>query len=304
MLVLGISAGIFYLLVQDDSVKKDIVKTLEGFGDHLLAMVPDADQRITVKQQYDKFLEKAEKDELNVEEIEQITANIFNLTTQDTIVTREEALSAITLNNNDSLATTICIVSNINDEIAIPTKTRFQLPLPPKRVQYTPQNRKKRERNLLGDLERLHELREYVTYLAETDTQFKPLKHQIYFKADSGLKVIINSELVAIGNDMNINLKKLRTQISELERNHLVRWKENLQAYKLAEFERILEMEQFLLTQHHLELLANRGAFGGMDMSFLDSLQMANPDSLKQLLTRQKVLWRTRTQRPNYRNNN
>jgi hypothetical protein len=78
--VLAISAGIFFLLIRDQDVKRNILRsTLELVGDELLAMVPEGEQREALANQLDKFITKAENNELSEQQVEVTLARAFNM---------------------------------------------------------------------------------------------------------------------------------------------------------------------------------------------------------------------------------
>ncbi len=80
LIVLIISSTIFYLLLQDQEVKDDIMSsTLKLFGDELLAMVPEGEERDALEKRISEFITKVENRELTEDQVKMTFARGMNL---------------------------------------------------------------------------------------------------------------------------------------------------------------------------------------------------------------------------------
>ena len=78
--VLLFSAAIFYLLMNEETTKDDILRTtLETLGSEVLAMMPDGESKSKLDQKFQEFMTKVGNDELSKAQIQTTTASILNL---------------------------------------------------------------------------------------------------------------------------------------------------------------------------------------------------------------------------------
>lgn len=77
--VLLLSSAILYFLVQNKKAQENMLHTaLSTFGDRLLAMIPQDEQKDSVKEKYDEFLQQVQDKEVPPEKIEVVAAEILN----------------------------------------------------------------------------------------------------------------------------------------------------------------------------------------------------------------------------------
>ncbi|MBN2413786.1 hypothetical protein JXQ31_19050 [candidate division KSB1 bacterium] len=224
--VLILSFGIFFLLVKDQKIKTDIFRsTLELFGDDLMAMVPDGEQKELLKRKYDEFLQQADKEEIPPEEVERVAATILNLTTGDTVIHAEDALTALNFDNKD-----LVLPPQKPFEAPEPAavgkgkkdKTgKWPVPGPPKEYWNDLERRQIAER-----LSKVKEFQEEMHELIQHDSSKRALRKQMIFNADSGLTVALNVDLKNIMDFTKDTT--LQNQIERLEKEKILVWKATL----------------------------------------------------------------------------
>lgn len=276
--VLLLSAGIFYLIVQDKQVKSDILKTtLKLFGDELLAMMPSGEQKQILREKYQTFLDKAEQDEIPPEQIEKVASVILNLTKTDTVITAAEAIVAM---ESIGVDTNVFLPVKHQDEAApaemIIIADRSIPPPPPKHWSGA-----ERE-ELATRLRELHEFRKKMYRVSREDSAFKQYIRHYHFKRDSALKVVVNPELKVLMDQKKAF--KLESELNKLEESKLIEWRtrsrniEETQKVITAALEQIpKELVPSILydTGEILKLVGK---------SLIDSLAINNPDSLEKLI--------------------
>ncbi|MDZ7370737.1 MAG: hypothetical protein ONB12_06180 [candidate division KSB1 bacterium] len=166
VLVLLISAGIFFLLVKEQDVKQDILRTaLELFGNDLLAMIPDGPQKQAVQAKLYAFIDQAQKNQIPEEQIRQTIAVGLNLRLNARHLSPEE----------------------LEELFALPPEAGVPLP-PPRAVD--------RDR-LARDITRLLEVSRDWEKFASDSLHDSLLRHtRPFFAADSGFKVILPAEVM------------------------------------------------------------------------------------------------------------
>jgi hypothetical protein len=278
-LVLALSLGIFYFLVKDQQVKTDILRTtLELFGEQLLDMVPAGEPRHALTKKYDDFLQKTEKDEIAPEDIEQIAANILNITTQDTIVSVEVALNALE------------VCAELSGTVEISTTTSPVGPVakghPLKIFERNPPEKffleKPEREELARELRELHELSIHIRESSKHDSAYKDVQDQLLFLADSGLKVAMSIDLKeTIPKAALLDLQK---KLHRLERDKMIEWREDMRIKHVILVESLLDIDEFDEYMHPSQFLAGQGVFRHIGPIAIDSLATVNPDSFKSLL--------------------
>lgn len=97
IIVLGLSSGIFFLLVQDQEVKDNILaSTLKVFANELLAMVPEGEQRQSISNTVDKFINKVQNKEIPETQVDMAVARILNMQMSDEKPSAKEIEAVLT----------------------------------------------------------------------------------------------------------------------------------------------------------------------------------------------------------------
>jgi hypothetical protein len=173
ILVLVISAAVFFMLIKEQNVKKDILRTtLELFGRELLAMVPDNNpQKNAIAQAMNAFIDQAEQNNLPEEQIQKTVALGLNMSMSPRQLSPEE-LQAV-----------------------------FDIHADSAEIRMMKENRKGHPPT---DRERLaHEINTMITFRRELtdmerDSSLDSLRarfaNRVVFAADSGLKILIPTE--------------------------------------------------------------------------------------------------------------
>lgn len=277
--MLSLSLGIFYFLVKDQKVKTDILRTtLELFGEQLLDTVPGGEPKLVLQQKFDDFLQKADKDDIAPEYIEQVAANILNLTTMDSVVSIDMALGAFEVEPEFLTAPKLP-----------PSPELKKLEISERPLKIFKKNRQgellleKPERDELArQLRDLHELSLHIRKTSKHDSAYKDVQNQLLFLADSGLKVAMSIELKeTIPKEALVELQK---KLQRLERDKMVEWREDIRTRRIILVESLLDLDEFDEYMCPSQFLAGRGTFRFIKPATIDSLATANPDSFKSLL--------------------
>ena len=279
--VLIISAAIFFFLVKDQQFTDDILRsTMQLFGEDLMAMVPEGEEKELLKKKFDEFLQRADKEELPPEEIERVAAVILNLTTQDTIVQADEALSALNFKNQDYIyPPTVPFPRQASEMKSVGKRAKGIRPLRPERFDWNEEEKKE-----IAD--RLVKVKDFHVKLhkrMQHDSTFKALPKKIMFNSDSGLTVALNLDLK---DDFHFEFDpSFLAEMEALEKEKILVWKESIQHQK--------EMEKALnkFLEHIPTITANIGQMGEVFgyAGKLDSLnikynQFFNAESLQKVI--------------------
>lgn len=272
LLVLIISAGIFFLLVKDQQVKENILrKSLDLFGDQLLAMVPDGIQKNALEKRYQEFINKADNNEIPTKDIEKVAANILNLTTQDTLVSAETAMNALAVIQEDT------------NSVPVPENKSRKIISISKWPQRKPGKAQLSQRRLLAEkLQRLQEFKKQLDIVCQMDSSLDSLRTRVVFMADSGLKAAIS---VRFQESLDAHQsKEIKKQLHELEKARMIEWHDNMQAFEEAKTAVAIALKNLPPSLH----TSKRDIFTDKERASLDSLAVADPDSFKKLI-RQRV---------------
>ncbi len=271
-LVLVISAGIFFLLVKDEQVKKDILhRSLDLFGDQLLAMVPDGMQKTALEKRYQEFIEKADKNEITSKDIEKVAANILNITTHDSLVSAETAMNVLAVIPQDTI-TRPAPISEPRKIISIPKwhlrkKTNGML---------------LQRRLLAKKLQQLQKFKKQLDIACQMDSSLDSLRTQVVFLADSGLKAALSAKFKdALNYHQSQEIKR---QIEQLEKEKMLEWHKNIRAFQQAKTAATIALNNLPPSLH----TSTKDIFNDKERASLDSLAIANPDSFQKLI-RQRV---------------
>jgi|GEM_PF-2909301 len=220
-LVLILSAAIFFIMVKDQQVKDNILSSsLQMFGDDLLAMVPEGEQKEVLRQKIDDFMVKADRNQVAPEEIEQVAADILNLTVQDTLLPPEEVIQIFELDEKPQRS-----VKTERPPQPVPPvftkvfkRDRFKWGPPP---HYKWDEKKKNA--LASQLQEMKDLHWEMQNLWQKDSTLKHLRRQVVFQADSGITVALD---VSLKKKLDFKSDEdLQKQIEKLERQQRLIWR-------------------------------------------------------------------------------
>jgi hypothetical protein len=268
LLVLVLSSIIFYIFVQDKRVKDDLLRvTLGTFGDQLLAMVPEGEEKVRLEKKYQDFLHSADQNKIPEEKIEKVAATILNLSNQDTPISAKDAMAVLDLNEIPEMPAP----SKPDSQI---TEKHLQWP---KDEQIRPTAWNTQEKNKLAL--RLSEMQQ-LDYQIDALPIHKPLKDKIIFSADSGLRVIIKSELKTVID--SCSSPKLESHIKNLEAQDMLLWEVDIPKNWINDISKyITDLPPDVahsIPQNAKEIMK---IFTAVD---IDSLAQKHPDSLSKYL--------------------
>jgi len=184
--------------------------------------VPEGEQKVSLRRLYDDFKRKAENQEVPPEEIERVAATILNLANRDTLISADAAISALALAPDEPAE------RSAGYGEARPTR-------PPKAALPWPKTSNKGAdwKAMAERLKSMHELNFEYQQCVQNDSSFKPFKHQIFFLADSGLRVALGVEMQEAIE--RAEAQRLRTNIEDLEQKKWVFWEKQAELKKIEQ---------------------------------------------------------------------
>ena len=190
--VLLASTAIFYILINDQSMKDDILRTtLETLGQRVLAMVPEGANKAELQHKVNEFINRAGNNELSRQQIQSTAASILNLSLDENQAT-PEVIKAVMEAHLDTI------------------------PLPPPRARIDPDHPLKK-RELAVQLKQMMTLQDEMKRMSFEDSPALRISNNVVFSADSGLQVWLSPDLMEqhlfLGNpDFLKKLKQLHKQ--------------------------------------------------------------------------------------------
>lgn len=210
VLVLVISSAIYMVMVDSKGLKKSVLRpTLETLGTQLFAAVRDDSEKKVLKKEYEDFVTQAEQNEIPPAQIEKIAANILNLSSQDTLVSSKDAMAMILLppaglGPSDS------------------RRDGGQPPPPPPRGFYGSGPEPANPQELAERLQHLQSFNNEWKKIVKRDRRYPNYRGSIAFSADSGLRVVVNSEIQQLVKERE--WAEMERGLRELEKNRLLHW--------------------------------------------------------------------------------
>jgi hypothetical protein len=218
ILVLVISSGIYMVMVDSKRLKKSVLRpTLEALGTQLFAAVQDDSDKSALKKEYEVFVSHAEQNEIPPAQIEKIAANILNLSNKDTLVSSKDAMRMILL-PSAGLGT----AHSFSDGHELPPDMGRQLPPPPPPGAYGDEDEPANPQELAERLQHLQSFSNEWKKMSRRNRQVPTYRTSIAFSADSGLRVVVNSELRKVIKEKE--WADIERGLHELERNRLIHW--------------------------------------------------------------------------------
>jgi hypothetical protein len=210
VLVLWLSTAIYLLLVDGRRIKKSLLRpTLEGLGKQLFAAVAEDDEKAKLKEQYDVFVYKAEKSEIPAQQIEQVAADILNLTKNDSVISSHDALG-------------IFLPSAANASVPETQPMEPTVQINP-HVNLMPDE--KLDPEALADrLRQVQAFHDEYKKIARHNKDVRAFRTQFTFCADSGLRVLVQDEAKA--KILNGQLLEMSKELKDLEKKRLVSWQQ------------------------------------------------------------------------------
>lgn len=257
LMILSISAGIFFLLVKDQQVKEDILRTsLEMFGNDLLAMVPDGEEKSLLVKKYQEFVNKADKNEIPEEEVERVIATTLNYRNLNTPLSADRALDILEVSSD---------TTTVIDDKKWGKFDRRQMTPPP------PLDREE----LIKRLEQLNKFQNRLSELSQEDSTFLAIKRQTFYFPDSGLQAHVN-----IGMIPPEVRKSLKNEFKSFENKGVLKFYLPEESKKLAQlhFNQMMhylppEVREEIFSEEHWKDVV-------LDSLNFNPFWFSNPDSL------------------------
>jgi len=300
LIVAVITLAIFLLVNENQKMKQDVLEySLDLLGGKLLAMVPDGAGKAVVKEQYDKFVAQTKNKELPPEEVEQVAANILNVTNAESTITAETALSCLT---------TAMESEDLSEEILAEDthEARASGKIEPYPIRHKSKRfNKYRDWTTLGNrLSDMYVFNENMRDIIRHNVELKRNLHKnLRYQVESGIKVALDPQLKHILS--NIHSPQLNAELKRLENEDLLVWREGMQKLRenmlqleeemryLKELKRLEALQEL---QHLSDLgqLAQLGQLGQLSslsalsaLSALDTLNSypgVNADSIRKIV--------------------
>ena len=256
-IVLAISSGIFFLVVQEQEVKENILRaSLEMFGSELLAMVPDGPEKERLAQKMNQFIDKAENNEVPTTQMQEfVSAGLTMKMNQEEIPPAKlEAMLEL------SMDTTV-----LHEKKRRSIRTRTE------------------EERFAHQVNQMVHMQKRMERLMASDSVKAKFRKQILFDRDStGLVMVVPPNFRH--HDRSKIDDELRRELRELERENMLRYEELKEIQELAKMglEFVVPAippparDQFMQEMQKLQ------------KTMMDSLQVPslvfNPDSLAEFI--------------------
>lgn len=243
ILILAISGAVYWIIYLDSNKKQDSLEyALRLVGKDLLAKVKNEEDKEIVETKYDEFLQKAQNNELDPEKVEQIAANIINISNAETTLTSQQAekLLSIAYTTKDSIFETP----------SSPKYTLDDIPEPPPPI--------RAERPELDDVRRriiaFHSINKELKDLArERKIQFNEENFNVVMQPERGMKIKMDPRLMHEFNQ--IKEPRFEKQLKEMEADEFIimeRMMNDSLKIHLKNIRTLLDTLQFDSTELHM----------------------------------------------------
>lgn len=202
--VLALSSGIFFLLIQDQDVKNNILRsTLEMFGDELLAMVPEGQERDALSKRIEDFILKAEKNEISQDQVQVTLARALNMQMAPEKPSPQELRSLLDASLDTSQERRV--------------RQLREKSHPERKIQYDIQADR-----LARNYHEMVDLRNEIQKICQEDSSCRAFYQRAMFVADDGLRLLVDSSLAK--QYIFTNHPDLRRRLEEMSDDDLVKF--------------------------------------------------------------------------------
>jgi len=266
--VLIISAGIFLTFYADKDTQKDVLEvSLNLMGDKLMAMVPDGTENNKLVDLYENFKQKAIKGDVAPEQIENVAANILNVSNTEKTITSQQAEGVL---RSALLVETTWKNSESRGEHQ-PKKSK-----PAKRS-------KPDEFKVAGNrVKTMFEFNERIHKTIEQNAEKQhELARQIHYQVKDGLNLVLDTRLRANMDEKAFS--HLVVELEELEQEELLEWSETL-SEELARASEEMQ-EELEALQESLEEIKEEHIINALEslksLEYLEHIPIINADSIR-----------------------
>ena len=296
VIVLIISAGFYWLIFMDKKQKEDSLEfAMNLLGDKLLAMIPEETNKKPVEKLFEDFSKRAANREISPERIEYVAASIFNLSHNESELTPEEAEALLSYSfsaplNNDSTTHYEEMMSSSDSNMKGMMSRPPRPPRPPKLERpVSPEKWKK----VVRRIKQVHQFdREMQHALKESLREQQHLQDEIRYRIDKDLKIELDAKMRELIDEKE--LKQLASEMRQLEREHMLEWRENFGQefrhemmelkHELRQLDKLKELE---LLRHHPDFERLKSLESLEQLKSLEKLKhipVVDPDSIERIV--------------------
>jgi len=200
-----------------------IADYLEVIGNNLVDMIPEDKDKEKVAELYDEFVDQVENKKVSPNEVEEVAANLINLSMSDTVISTAKAEAAIKI---------LTITPEEAGYIQLEKESLDSLPPASGQLGLREQRWIAIEDRLKAIVELDIEMKNKSKFLEQTN---ETLSKQLKFRVTKDLDVVIDSEVKPDPNK-DIDLDKLDIKLRQLEKKKIILWeaalKEELELQK------------------------------------------------------------------------
>ncbi len=213
VLVLWLSTAIYLLLVDGRGLKKSVLRpTLEALGKQLFAAVAEDNEKEKLVEQYSDFIIRAEKREIPPQQIEQVAAEILNLTKEDSVISGRDALN-------------ILLPAEAHAAGFAEKQLSRTVMITPKAPNIGVATAGIMDPEALADrLRQIQAFHDEYKKISRHNKAIRDLRTQFTFCADSGLRVIVQDDAKA--KILTGQLTTMSKELKELEKKRLLAWQQ------------------------------------------------------------------------------
>ncbi len=273
--ILIISAGLYLVLYSDKEVQQDVLEfSLNLMGDRLLAMVPEGADKNKLSELYEGFKQRAIKGIVASDKIENVAANILNVSNTETTLTSQQAEGILR-----------------SAMMAPPPPILFARHVDPRPKEPLPhaERPESERREILG--ERVKIMFEFNEQMHEA-TKEHAKKHceiakQIHYQVKDGLNLVVDASLKTHVDENELG--NLAIEFKHLEQAELLDWRVNLSKElkreseeMKEELEALHESLKELHSQHLSEALEELESLKSLEN--LEYIPVINADSIRKVV--------------------
>lgn len=262
--VLLISAGIYLVMYAEKDVQQNMLKlSLNLMGDKLLAMVPEGADKNKLTELYEDFKQRVINGSVAPEQIENVAANILNVSNTETTITSQQAGGILRL----------AMVAPVPEVSAI---GHVEPPPIPEHPEW--ENLGQRVKIMFEFNEQMHDA------IKEQPEKRREFLKQIHYQVKDGLNLVVDTNLKQQMDEKEFII--LAKEFKYLEQQELLAWQENLEVELEKEMKGMLEelgaLQESLeehKSKHIIVVLEDLEALKSLE--YLEYLPTINADSIR-----------------------
>ena len=232
--LIAIAVGGYFLIGER---KNDILSySLDAIGNRLIELVDDDARKEDVADAFSRFKDRVSSKEVAPEQIENIAANVLNLSTSGAQLSPEEAEMVLDL-ALESPADVLPIPQILLGEL--PAATDKVTPVSPPSAPGTVVISDDQLVKLGSRVTAMVSFAEKMKEMAASDKKVKDFSKHYHFTFDDGLRIVVDTMADTVWAH-----EELRELVSELDREKWVDWRQNLVEERRVRDERIQKVKE------------------------------------------------------------